>query len=89
VVYHFMRPKKHYRTGKHAGELRSDAPPYYKKNPDQDKLDRAVFDALTGFVYRDDCQVVGGFRDKVWIPIDDERGEGALIGIEVLEEIEE
>lgn len=29
------------------------------KRPDVDKLGRAVLDALTGIVWRDDCQVVG------------------------------
>lgn len=29
------------------------------KRPDVDKLGRAVLDALTGIVWRDDCQVIG------------------------------
>lgn len=32
---------------------------YATKNPDVDKLARAVMDALTGIAYRDDSQVIG------------------------------
>ena len=61
----FPRPKGHYRMGKHAGKLRDDAPTLVDGRPDGDKLDRAVRDALTGVVYRDDAQVAiwsGGKR---------------------------
>jgi len=33
--------------------------PYPITAPDDDKLLRAVYDAMTGIVYRDDCQCVG------------------------------
>ncbi len=55
------RPKKHYRTGQHAAELRHDAPTMHKGTPDIDKLARCVLDALTGVVWHDDGQV---FRIK-------------------------
>lgn len=51
---YFQRPKAHYRR---SGELREDAPEYVTTRPDGDKVARAVADALTGVVYRDDSQV--------------------------------
>lgn len=57
VYFYFPRPKGHYRTGKHAGQLRPDAPMSVGGKPDLDKLLRAVGDALTGVAYRDDAQI--------------------------------
>jgi len=56
IQFFFLRPKNHYRTGKHARELREDAPQRMasKGRNDLDKLIRAVLDALTGVVYVDD-----------------------------------
>ncbi len=53
VVFRFARPQSHL-TSK--GEVRSGAPGYPRA--DLDKLQRAILDALTGFVYGDDSQVV-------------------------------
>lgn len=49
VSFVFTRPKSHYRTGKHAGELRPDAPDFVTSRAagDADKLLRSTFDALT------------------------------------------
>ena len=58
VVFGFPRPKSHYRTGKHAGELKPDAPRYCITKPDTDKLLRAIGDAVTGICVRDDAQFV-------------------------------
>lgn len=66
VTFGFMRPKAHYRTGKNAHILRDDAPTYKTSTPDGDKLARAIGDALTGVVYKDDSQVQWGFLDKVY-----------------------
>lgn len=57
ALFVFPRPKAHYRTGKHAHELRPDAPRWHEKTPDADKLQRAIGDALTGIVLRDDAQI--------------------------------
>lgn len=48
------RPKGHY--GKRG--LLPSAPRWPTTKPDIDKLERAILDALTGIVYRDDAQVV-------------------------------
>lgn len=55
--FHFARPKKHYRTGKFADQLREDAPVEMRQKPDLSKLVRAVEDALTKTIWVDDCQV--------------------------------
>lgn len=57
MEFFFARPKAHYRTGRHAGELRPSAPVIHDQNPDLDKLTRAVFDGLTGIVFDDDSRV--------------------------------
>lgn len=57
ATFVFPRPKKHYRTGKNAHLLRDDAPRWHTGKPDTDKLERAIGDALTGVVLRDDSQI--------------------------------
>lgn len=65
VCFYIARPKYHYRSGKHAHELRPDAPVFVDKKPDGDKLVRAIFDALTSAgVYGDDAQVVIHHAEK-------------------------
>lgn len=58
VGFYFPRPKSHFRTGKHDGELKDSAPAYCATKPDLDKLVRAIGDAITGVVCRDDSQLV-------------------------------
>lgn len=59
----FQRPKGHVRR---SGDLTRSAPRHHGQRPDVDKLIRAVGDALTGVVYRDDCQVVEVRASKAW-----------------------
>lgn len=40
---------------------------YPNRTPDFDKLQRAVCDALTGVVYRDDCLIVDGLTRKRYV----------------------
>jgi Holliday junction resolvase RusA-like endonuclease len=58
------RPKSHFRTGKHAGELRPDAPTWHASKPDVLKLSRSTEDALTGIVWRDDCLIASEVATK-------------------------
>jgi Holliday junction resolvase RusA-like endonuclease len=58
VAFMFARPKGHYRTGRHAGQLKPNAPIYCDKRPDLDKLLRAVGDAIAGIVAVDDAAIV-------------------------------
>lgn len=52
--FYVTRPAGHYG----ANGLRASAPAYPVKRPDTTKLLRAVEDAMTGIVWRDDAQVV-------------------------------
>lgn len=66
VVFYFPRPKSHYRTGRHAGVLKDSAPDFHTAKPDADKLLRAIGDALTGLVCRDDSQFALVRAEKVY-----------------------
>ena len=67
IIFRFPRPKSHYRTGKHAGELRDDAPYWHTVKPDRDNAEKAVLDCLTQIgMWHDDCQVCSGPVEKVW-----------------------
>ena len=58
ITFYLPRPRYHYRTGKHADELKPDAARWVDKKPDLDKLVRATCDALTtAGVIRDDAQI--------------------------------
>ena len=61
--FYFPRPKSHYRKN---GELRPNAIHYCPTKPDLDKLLRAVGDALSGIVWRDDSQVVSVSASKLY-----------------------
>jgi Holliday junction resolvase RusA-like endonuclease len=58
AVFVFARPRAHFGTGRNEGRLKASAPLYVPKRPDVDKLLRAIGDACTGVVFRDDAQVV-------------------------------
>lgn len=64
VTFMMPRPRGHYGTGRNADRLRAGAPRYPVVKPDATKLLRAVEDALTGIVWRDDAQVVDQMAAK-------------------------
>jgi Holliday junction resolvase RusA-like endonuclease len=72
LVFLFPRPKGHYGSR----GLRPSAPVYKTTKPDVDKLTRAVLDAITGIVIRDDAQVVQLRAIKTF-------GDGAAIGARI------
>ena len=57
LTFLFPYRKKHYRTGKHAGELKANAPTYHCSRPDLDNLEKLVMDAMAGVFFLDDSQV--------------------------------
>lgn len=83
IEFRFPRPKSHYKTrgGKPTQELKDGAPAWRSIKPDRDKLERAIGDALTGIVYRDDSQIAAGEVTKRY------GTPGATIRIETLEEL--
>jgi Holliday junction resolvase RusA-like endonuclease len=66
VTFWFPRPQGHYGTGKNAGTLRPSAMHFHASKPDLDKLLRAIGDALSGTVFRDDAQIVIVRAKKVY-----------------------
>jgi Holliday junction resolvase RusA-like endonuclease len=64
VVFFVKRPRGHFGTGRNANVLKPSAPRYPAVKPDATKLVRAVEDALTGVIYRDDAQVVDQYVAK-------------------------
>jgi Holliday junction resolvase RusA-like endonuclease len=70
ITFYMPRPKGHFRSAKQAEAtgrpLRPSAPAYPTVKPDVSKLVRAVEDALTGVVWRDDAQVVTQFAAKLY-----------------------
>ena len=79
LVFHFPRPKGHFGTGKNADTIKTSAPRRHITTPDLDKLQRAINDALTGIVWKDDSQVwrveavkVYSSSPGVWVDIWDD-----------------
>ena len=58
VDFYLARPAGHFGTGRNRDIVRPAAPRFPAVRPDATKLVRAVEDALTGLVWRDDAQVV-------------------------------
>jgi Holliday junction resolvase RusA-like endonuclease len=80
VQFCFARPKGHYRTGRHAGDLRPNAPVLVTSKPDLSKLLRSTEDAMTGIVYRDDAQIAVVQAEKAYVMFD----PSAQITVELL-----
>lgn len=66
AVFYFPRPKSHYGTGKNAAVLKPSAPLFHTGKPDGDKLMRAIGDAITGVLVRDDSLIAHGCYTKVY-----------------------
>jgi crossover junction endodeoxyribonuclease RusA len=74
VIFTVPRPKSHYG----ARGLRPSAPEHPTKRPDVTKLLRAIEDACTGIIWRDDSQVVHQHARKRY-------GEPACVEVKVTE----
>jgi Holliday junction resolvase RusA-like endonuclease len=66
MTFFMTRPKSHYRTGKHAGELKPDAPTHHRSKPDCLKCARSAEDALTGVIWKDDSANVRLVLEKLY-----------------------
>lgn len=60
MTFYKERGVGHYGTGRNAGIVKASAPACPAVLPDVDKMMRSALDALTGVVYEDDGQVIGG-----------------------------
>lgn len=61
VTFYFARPKSHLKAD---GAVKPKAPGWPSVRPDTTKLVRAVEDALTGIIFRDDALVVDQIASK-------------------------
>lgn len=80
LTFYLPRPKAHYRTGKHAAELRPGAPRWHANKPDADNLAKSTVDALTilGF-WRDDGQIAALTISKIWANPGEDSGMHLLV----------
>ncbi len=80
VEFRFFRPASHFGTGKNADKLRDGSPRYPTVRPDCTKCLRAIEDALTSVIWRDDSLIVDQVVTKRYAD-----KPGAWIEIEALE----
>lgn len=68
VVFRFYlpRPNAHFGSGRNAQRIRPSAPLFPAGKPDVLKLARAIEDALTGVVWKDDSQIVTELIEKCY-----------------------
>lgn len=79
LMLYFPRPKSHYRTGRHAGVLRDDAPKWHTSKPDRDNAEKAILDQLTVMrFWNDDSQACLGLISKQY---ETDRGPGCEVSI--------
>jgi len=57
IEFRMPRPQNHYGSGRNKGALKPTAPHYHCIRPDATKLTRALEDALTHILWKDDAQV--------------------------------
>jgi Holliday junction resolvase RusA-like endonuclease len=64
VVFYLQRPRGHFGQGRNAGIIKPSAPEFPTTKPDATKMLRAIEDALTGVLWRDDAQIVRQVVEK-------------------------
>lgn len=79
LTFVLARPTGHCGTGRNAGILKKSAPAYPVGRPDALKLARAVEDALTGVVYRDDAAIVEELLFKAYAAAGGRQGAHIVI----------
>lgn len=79
LAFALLRPKAHYKSNGDLNPKKARKCPIVK--PDGGKMQRAVEDALTGIIWRDDSQVAVWIGSKVYV----ERDPGVLVSIEEIE----
>lgn len=81
LQFHHLRPKNQFNS---KGEHNSKATMYRKQRPDGSKMQRAIEDALTGVIWRDDAQVAKWVGEKIYV----DRDPGVFISIEEIKKID-
>ena len=80
ITFQFLRPKRHYRTGRYASLLKPTAETFVQVKPDLTKIIRSTEDAMKGIIWRDDSQVVKQNTQKFYV----ERDPGAFIHVKTV-----
>lgn len=80
IVMYLQRPQSHYGTGKNAGKIKLDAPRYVGTKPDGEKVERAVYDALSKIAMRDDCRIVKASWVKYYANDGEQVGANITLG---------
>lgn len=60
LYMYYLRPDKHYGTGRNAGKLKPSAPIWKTTRPDRDNADKIILDALNKIFWTDDARVCAG-----------------------------
>jgi len=87
-LFKLQRPKSHYGHGGNSMKLIPSAPARHRQKPDADKLLRAIEDALTGIIYKDDSQVDEVHATKRWADVGEAPGVVIIIDTEPAERSE-
>jgi Holliday junction resolvase RusA-like endonuclease len=84
VIFYVQRPKGHFGSGKNASVLKQGAPVFPTPKPDCTKLVRALEDALTGVVWKDDAQIVTQLIKKRYVSTAETEDGSLRVGASVL-----
>ena len=75
LSFRMPRPQSHFlKSG-----LRLEAPIFHTARPDTDNLEKAVMDALTGILWRDDSLICQKYAEKVYVPAGGDTGCRILV----------
>ncbi len=77
IDFRMPRPQSHYGTGRNKDTLKPTAPKYHTIRPDTTKLIRALEDALTHILWKDDAQVTIQHAEKRYADMN----PGALVEV--------
>lgn len=85
LTFYLPRPASHYRRD---GSLKPSAPAWPAVKPDVDKLERAVFDAITAAgVWADDSRAVVVHKSKRYAELPHQAGVSVLVSVMPGEEV--
>jgi len=66
IKFFIKRPKSHYGTGRNSNKLKPTAPRYCVKKPDNDNVEKSIWDGLNKIAYTDDSMVYKNKTTKYW-----------------------
>jgi len=66
IKFYIRRPKVHYGTGKNLLKLKKSAPFWCLRKPDNDNIEKIIYDGLNAIAFVDDSQIVLNRTQKFW-----------------------